>query len=87
MDPHAQQEIQDYARAMYEMVKARLPIACEAFEDYILNSKTLSAAEVRALNDAIVNIFVDDHKHYGMGDREWKEFKLTWGQALFRQKR
>lgn len=86
MDKHAQQEIQDFACAMYNLVKARLPIACEAFEDYILNSVTLSNAEQRAINDAIMHCFIDDPKHYGMGDREWREFKQTWGNALFRQK-
>lgn len=85
MDPHAQQEIQDYARAMYELVKARLPIACEAFEDYMLNSRNLSAAETRAIRDAITHTFVDDAAHYGMGAREWREFKDVWGSALFAQ--
>ena len=85
MDAHAQQEIQDYARAMYELVKARLPIACEAFEDYMFNGKNLSAMEARAIRDAITHTFVDDAAHYGMGVREWREFKDSWGAALFAQ--
>ena len=82
MDPHAQQEIQDYARAMYEMVKARLPIACEAFEDYILNSVTLSASELRAVEDLTINTFRDDADYYGMGAREWREFKQKWAKSI-----
>jgi thymidylate synthase (FAD) len=42
MDNHAQYEIRVYADAMYELIKPIVPLACEAFEDYILQSKTLS---------------------------------------------
>ena len=49
MDDHAQQEIQDYAKVMYEMVKSEVPIASEAFEDYSLNSISLSRMEVDVL--------------------------------------
>ena len=49
MDDHAQQEIQDYAKVMYEMVKPEVPIASEAFEDYSLNSMSLSRMEVDVL--------------------------------------
>ena len=45
MDSHAQQEIQDYAKVMFEMVKPKVPIATEAFEDYSLNSISLSRME------------------------------------------
>ena len=45
MDSHAQQEIQDYAKVMFEMVKPKVPIATEAFEDYSLNSTSLSRME------------------------------------------
>ena len=49
MDSHAQQEIQDYAKPMYEMVKPHFPIATEAFEDYILESKSFSRMEMKVL--------------------------------------
>ena len=49
MDSHAQQEIQDYAVPMFEMVKPHFPIATEAFEDYILDSITLSRLEKNVL--------------------------------------
>ena len=42
MDDHAQYEIQVYATAMAEMVKRVVPIAYEAFEDYILNGMFFS---------------------------------------------
>ena len=49
MDSHAQQEIRDYAVPMFEMVKPHFPIATEAFEDYILDSITLSRLEKNVL--------------------------------------
>ena len=49
MDDHAQQEIQDYAKVMFEMVKPEVPIAAEAFEDYSLNSISLSRMEKNVL--------------------------------------
>ena len=87
MDDHAQEEIRDYATAMYNMVKTRLPIACEAFEDYRFNSVTLSAGEVRAVDDLISNIFRNDAEYYGMGAREWREFNEKWGAAIARNKK
>src|SRR5207249_4224569 len=46
MDPHAQQEIQDYARAMFALVQPIVPIAAEAFVDYNLQSLQLSRLEI-----------------------------------------
>ncbi len=49
MDSHAQQEIQDYARAMYALIKPIVPIAAEAFEDYNFGSLHLSRLEIDAI--------------------------------------
>ena len=49
MDDHAQLEIQDFARAMYALIKPIVPIACEAFEDYRLNGMHLTALEIEAM--------------------------------------
>ena len=49
MDPHAQIEIRDYATAMYDMIKPIVPITCEAFEDYRMNSMQLTGLEVEAM--------------------------------------
>ena len=56
MDSHAQQEIQDYAVPMFEMVKPHFPIATEAFEDYVLDSITLSRLEKNVL-EYVFNTF------------------------------
>ena len=52
-EKHAQLEIQDYANAVYSIVRPLVPAACEAFEDYVVNSVTLSKAEITAIKDAL----------------------------------
>jgi thymidylate synthase (FAD) len=49
MDSHAQQEIRDYANAMFALIQPIVPIAAEAFLDYRLQSLNLSRLEVEAL--------------------------------------
>jgi thymidylate synthase (FAD) len=49
MDAHAQQEIRDYATAMYELVKPIVPIAAEAFVDYNLDAMHLTRLEIEAI--------------------------------------
>ncbi|MGD0389738.1 MAG: FAD-dependent thymidylate synthase, partial [Tepidisphaeraceae bacterium] len=49
MDAHAQQEIRDYATAMFALIQPIVPIAAEAFLDYQLGSVHLSRLEVEAL--------------------------------------
>ena len=85
MDDHAQQEIQDYAKVMYEMVKPEVPIATEAFEDYSLNSKSLSRMENDVLQYALkcfpdIKQFIKQLKdsediQFDMTSREWKELE------------
>ncbi len=80
MDSHAQYEIRSYANAMYEIVKQIVPVACEAFEDYVLNAKKFSDMEVTLLqqvwNTTNPNILSKPEK---MTDREWTEFKKKVG--------
>jgi thymidylate synthase (FAD) len=49
MDSHAQKEIRECASQMFELIKPIVPISCEAFMDYRVNSMTLTGPEVRAL--------------------------------------
>ena len=51
MDAHAQQEIRDYANAMFALIQPIVPIAAEAFLDYQLDSLHLSRLEVEALRN------------------------------------
>ena len=61
MDDHAQQEIQDYAKVMYEMVKPEVPIAAEAFEDYSLYSISLSKMELSVLQYMFEHFPLEQH--------------------------
>jgi thymidylate synthase (FAD) len=49
MDEHAQQEIRDYAKAMFELIRPIVPISAEAFLDYDLGAVHLSRLEVEAI--------------------------------------
>jgi thymidylate synthase (FAD) len=49
MDPHAQQEIRDYANAMYALIQPIVPIAAEAFMDYRLDAMHLTRLEIEAI--------------------------------------
>jgi thymidylate synthase (FAD) len=51
MDAHAQQEIRDYANAMFELIRPIVPIAAEAFLDYQLESMHLTRLEIEAMRD------------------------------------
>jgi thymidylate synthase (FAD) len=49
MDEHAQQEIRDYATAMFELLKPIVPIAAEAFLDYNFGAMHLTRLEIEAI--------------------------------------
>ena len=53
LDEHAQWETRQYANAMAEIIKEIVPLAYEAFEDYVLYAKTFSKQELEILRDAI----------------------------------
>jgi thymidylate synthase (FAD) len=79
MDSHAQEEIRLYANAMYEIVKQVCPVACEAFEDYVLNARKFSAMEIKVLTDKFSRSGFTLEALFGpkpdsMTDREWKAF-------------
>jgi len=59
-DKHAQREIQDYANAMYELVKPKFPLCCEAFEDYDRDAVTFSRQEMNIIKDNLNNIVATD---------------------------
>ena len=76
-DPHAQYEIRVYAKAILETIlKSWVPLTFEAFCDYLLNSKRLSAKEL-----SVVRALVAGHRQEaealrdgsGISSREWRE--------------
>jgi thymidylate synthase (FAD) len=87
MDEHAQQEIRDLATAMYQCVKPYFPIIMDAWNDYVWESYTLSAAECRMLGDILKRCNRPGHvpggtvrefwpnNTYDMSDREHATFR------------
>jgi len=55
-DPHAQYEIQVYANAMYDLVKPKFPIICEAWEDYARDAVTFSGPEMRYIQEHAMSL-------------------------------
>lgn len=51
MHKDAQLEIRNYANAMYDLIYPIVPISCEAFKDYQLESMVLSRLEIDAIKN------------------------------------
>lgn len=80
MDSHAQYEIRVYADAIAEMVKAWVPLAYEAFEDYRLGAVTLSREEIAIVRRLIAGESADDVlPASGLSVRERKELRALLG--------
>ena len=74
MDAHAQQEIRDYATAMFALIQPIVPIAAEAFLDYNFGSLHLSRLEVEALKSG--QPLASENKRE---NAEWAEKKAKLG--------
>lgn len=89
LDEHAQHEIRVFAEAMYKLIKPIVPLACEAFEDYIFDIEDgnyqnykLSKQELQILRDILnksglsVNKDIEDKmRNQKISQREIDEFK------------
>ena len=77
MDSHAQLEIRSFANSMYEIIKQLCPVACEAFEDYVLHAKRFSRMEMEILKEIVSCATTNQYsfeKPEALTTREWKEF-------------
>ena len=74
MDAHAQQEIRDYANAMFELIRPIVPIAAEAFEDYDLGGIRLTRLELEAFRNR-APLATDNKREQA----EWEEKKAKLG--------
>lgn len=75
LDKHAQYEIRAYAETMAEIVKAVVPMAYEAFEDYVLNSITFSKQELQLLKKYLpVDVDEKEVDNLGFSKYEKAEF-------------
>lgn len=75
LDPHAQQEIREYAKVVADIVKTVCPLAYEAFEDYILNAVSFSGPELKALREQLADLSLskEDLTASGLSKRESEE--------------
>ncbi len=74
MDPHAQQEIREYAHAMFALIQPIVPISAEAFLDYQFHGVHLSRLEIEALRSG--QPLASQNKRE---IAEWEEKKLQLG--------
>jgi thymidylate synthase (FAD) len=84
LNPHAQQEIRDYAEVIEKLVALRFPLCYEAFVDYIKKGYTCSRMEVEVLRE-LVSYYTDSEEPTdslcrlsGMSKREIEDFKRTF---------
>lgn len=75
-DPHAQFEIRVYAEAMCDLVKAWVPAAYAAFEDYRLNAEQFSGPAMACLRRMLTGEQVTQESS-GMSAGEWREFQAA----------
>lgn len=76
LDEHAQYEIRVYAKQMAEIIKYIVPLAYEAFEDYMLNSIFFSRIELNALGKMLTEnkLSEEEIEELGLKGREKREF-------------
>jgi len=79
LDSHAQYEIRVYAQAIAGIIKDKIPLAYEAFEDCILNARKFSAQEMSIIQDVFTRINTIDQEfntieYANLNQRERVEF-------------
>jgi thymidylate synthase (FAD) len=77
-DPHAQYEIRVYADAICELVKAWVPQAYSAFEDYRLDAQQFSGPAMACLRRMLAGDTVTQADS-GMSPGEWREMQAALG--------
>lgn len=78
MDHHAQYEIRVYGMAIANIVRAAVPLAYEAFEDYILHAQQFSSGELKVLAAHLKPLPEDENalSEWGLKGREAREFLI-----------
>ncbi len=80
-DPHAQYEIQAYAKVMLDILAAWVPFAYEAFLDYRVNAASFSASALEVIQRLIRGEQVK-RQETAMSLREWDEMCHALGVVL-----
>ena len=78
-DPHAQYEIRAYAEIMLDTVRKWVPMAAEAFEDYIMHGARLSRGALQVVRRMIAGEEVSQADS-GLSAREWRELMAVLGR-------
>lgn len=86
LDPHAQQEIRDYAEVIEKFVVWHFPLCYEAFVDYVKESYTCSRMEVDLLRNLLTENLTQSAyatlnnraQNLGISNREIATFKRTF---------
>ncbi|GGN01760.1 flavin-dependent thymidylate synthase [Thermus composti] len=72
--PEAQWEIRAYAKAIAEILKERVPLAWQAFEEHVLHGATLSRTELRALKGLLTpEVYEEALKALGLSGSRLRE--------------
>lgn len=83
MHSHAQYEIRVMAEAMWSLVKPLIPITAEAFEDYWLNSESMSQMEMKLIKQVLSDFGVTrincEPKLHGITKKELNELNEKLG--------
>lgn len=79
-DSHAQFEIQEYARAILNIIKVWVPVTYEAFIDYRQSATVFSRLELNLLKNMLEGTKVGQADS-GLTLREWREFQVKLGNA------
>lgn len=79
LNDHAQWEIRQYGNAILELIKDIVPVSCQAFEDYVLNSIKFSKEELICLSQLLDRDFINKYpedvsKYSNFSEKEGKEF-------------
>lgn len=86
LDSHAQFEIQEYARAIANVVEKWVPLTWEAFSDYRLNSITFSREELKILKNLSSDHPIDEvieQVKPNLSKRELTEFKAKYEKMTY----
>ncbi len=75
-DSHSQWEIQAYAKAMLPMVKAWVPVAFEAFQEYRQGGVSFSKSGLKVIQKLIRGELVK-REDTSLSQREWSEMMAT----------
>jgi thymidylate synthase (FAD) len=79
-DAHAQYEIRVYAEAIADITRRWVPIAYEAFDDYVRRAVSLSAGALAVVQRRLAGEAVEQASS-GLSAREWRELMAALGRT------